>query len=165
LMTYGWAILVVLVVIGALAYFGVMKPETSLPERCELQQGFYCDDHRIVDLADAGVDYIQFNFQNGRGTGMMVERVVAHGTGELKTVVCDTGADLLALSWAGKSGLYIDNGASQLVTVPCGPNKLDDLSESGKKKFDLEVVWYDSTSTIDFSHTMKGQLLANIELQ
>ena len=28
LMTYGWAILVVLVVIGALAYFGILSPTT-----------------------------------------------------------------------------------------------------------------------------------------
>ena len=34
LMTYGWAILVVLVAIGALAYFGVLSPDRFLPERC-----------------------------------------------------------------------------------------------------------------------------------
>ncbi|MBI3036442.1 hypothetical protein HYY73_01620 [Candidatus Woesearchaeota archaeon] len=34
LMTYGWAILVVLVVIGALSYFGVLSPSTLLPEKC-----------------------------------------------------------------------------------------------------------------------------------
>ena len=34
LMTYGWAILVVLVVIGALAYFGVLSPKKLLPDKC-----------------------------------------------------------------------------------------------------------------------------------
>jgi len=33
LMTYGWAILVVLVAIAALAYFGVLSPEKFLPDR------------------------------------------------------------------------------------------------------------------------------------
>ena len=37
LMTYGWAILVVLIVIGALAYFGVLNPQNLLPEKCTLQ--------------------------------------------------------------------------------------------------------------------------------
>lgn len=32
LMTYGWAILVVLIAIGALAYFGVLSPERFKPE-------------------------------------------------------------------------------------------------------------------------------------
>ncbi len=34
LMTYGWAILVVLAAIGALAYFGVLSPTNFVPERC-----------------------------------------------------------------------------------------------------------------------------------
>jgi hypothetical protein len=34
LMTYGWSILVVLVAIGALAYFGVLDPKQFVPNRC-----------------------------------------------------------------------------------------------------------------------------------
>ena len=48
LMTYGWAILVVLVVIGALAYFGILNPEGLLPSRCTLQTGLRCVDHTIT---------------------------------------------------------------------------------------------------------------------
>ncbi|NTV22880.1 MAG: hypothetical protein HGA85_00705 [Nanoarchaeota archaeon] len=35
LMTYGWAILVVIAAIAALAYFGVLNPQNWLPEKCE----------------------------------------------------------------------------------------------------------------------------------
>ncbi len=47
LMTYGWAILVVLIAIGALAYFGVLSPERFLPEKCVIStgSGLYCDDY------------------------------------------------------------------------------------------------------------------------
>jgi hypothetical protein len=90
LMTYGWAILVVLVVIGALAYFGVLNPQNLLPDRCEMQQGFYCKDYRLVDVtAPAGSDdLITFTFQNGRGTGMLVTDVAITGTGDLAGVSC-----------------------------------------------------------------------------
>ena len=46
LMTYGWAILVVLVAIGALAYFGVLSPDQFLPEKCVISigTGLFCDD-------------------------------------------------------------------------------------------------------------------------
>ncbi len=46
LMTYGWAILVVLVAIGALAYFGVLSPEKFLPSKCVLPSGIACLDHK-----------------------------------------------------------------------------------------------------------------------
>jgi len=47
LMTYGWAILVVLAAIGALAYFGVLSPEKLLPEKCVLQPGIACISHKV----------------------------------------------------------------------------------------------------------------------
>jgi hypothetical protein len=45
LMTYGWAILVVLAAIGALAYFGVLSPEKQFPEVCMLPPGIACLGH------------------------------------------------------------------------------------------------------------------------
>lgn len=48
IMTYGWAILVVLVAIGALAYFGVLSPDRFLPSKCTLQSGIACIDSKAV---------------------------------------------------------------------------------------------------------------------
>ena len=48
LMTYGWAILVVLAAIAALAFFGVLSPEKFLPEKCILAPGIACVQHKIV---------------------------------------------------------------------------------------------------------------------
>ena len=48
LMTYGWAILVVLAAIAALAYFGVLSPEKFLPEKCILAPGLACVQHRVT---------------------------------------------------------------------------------------------------------------------
>ena|SRR3989338_3493350 len=48
IMTYGWAILVVLVAIGALAYFGVLNPGNFLPSKCTLQPGIACVDHKVT---------------------------------------------------------------------------------------------------------------------
>ena len=48
LMTYGWAILVVLVAVGALAYFGVLSPDKFLPAKCTLQAGLGCIDHKAT---------------------------------------------------------------------------------------------------------------------
>ena len=49
IMTYGWAILVVLVAIGALSYFGVLNPGRFLPSRCTLPAGIGCLDFEARD--------------------------------------------------------------------------------------------------------------------
>jgi len=47
LTTYGWAFLVILIMIGALAYFGVLSPSKILPNRCNMGAEFQCLDYAI----------------------------------------------------------------------------------------------------------------------
>ncbi|MDD9954294.1 MAG: hypothetical protein OXR66_08235 [Candidatus Woesearchaeota archaeon] len=49
-MTYGWAILVVLVAIGTMGYFGVLSPGKYLPDACIIS-GFQCEDAELALLA------------------------------------------------------------------------------------------------------------------
>ena len=44
LYTYGWAILLVLISIAALSYFGVLSPDNFLPEKCAMPSGITCLD-------------------------------------------------------------------------------------------------------------------------
>lgn len=52
LMTYGWAILVVLAAIGALAYFGVLNPSNFLPNKCVASPGWGCADKPVVTTTE-----------------------------------------------------------------------------------------------------------------
>ena len=46
LMIYGWVILVVLVAVGALSYFGFLNPDIFLPNNCKFQSGISCIDFK-----------------------------------------------------------------------------------------------------------------------
>ncbi|MBW3001533.1 hypothetical protein KY338_00045 [Candidatus Woesearchaeota archaeon] len=48
LLTYGWVILVFIVAIGALLYFGFLSPETFGQEQCEIVSGLDCKDVRAT---------------------------------------------------------------------------------------------------------------------
>ncbi len=65
-MTYGWAILVVLIAIGALAYFGVLNPGRFLPSSCTVVPGISCEDF-VVDYVDGTNDAITITLRNGMG--------------------------------------------------------------------------------------------------
>ncbi len=47
LATYGWAILVVLVTIGALAHFGILNPARYIPESCGLDVRYGCSNFLV----------------------------------------------------------------------------------------------------------------------
>lgn len=63
LMTYGWAILVVLAAIGALAYFGVLNPSNFLPDQCTASTGFGCVGKPVVSATN-----VSFVLTNGAGS-------------------------------------------------------------------------------------------------
>jgi uncharacterized protein (UPF0333 family) len=54
LLTYGWALIVVIVAVGALAYFGVMSPEKFLPEKCLIptSSGLWCSEFTSSSTAN-----------------------------------------------------------------------------------------------------------------
>lgn len=47
LTTYGWAFLVILVMISALGYFGILNPDRFLPERCNVGPEFACVEYAV----------------------------------------------------------------------------------------------------------------------
>ena len=94
LMTYGWAILVVLVAIGALAYFGVLSPDRFLPAKCTLQSGIACLDHKATTSS------IQIVIQNSLGYDI--------NTVSVRTPTCGPDSSTPALS-NGEKGTYTLN--------------------------------------------------------
>ncbi|MBW2997473.1 hypothetical protein KY349_04000 [Candidatus Woesearchaeota archaeon] len=78
LMTYGWAILVVLAAIVSLAYFGVLNPAKFFPESCALPSttGMACIDFKVLPdsahlliLNSGGRDYMINNVTIGTCSG------------------------------------------------------------------------------------------------
>ena len=55
LMTYGWALLVVIAAVGALAYFGILSPDAFLPEKCQGPSGLDCAGSAAVDSSGQGI--------------------------------------------------------------------------------------------------------------
>lgn len=74
LMTYGWAILVVLAAIGALAYFGVLNPAKFAPETCMATSGWGCQGKAVVDSTTLVV-----TVANGLGYRVNLNSSVAGG--------------------------------------------------------------------------------------
>ena len=85
IMTYGWAILVVLVAVGALAYFGVLSPDKFLPSKCVLQSGIACLDHKVTSTQ------VQVVIQNSLGFDLTSVIVKAGGCGASSAISLPNG--------------------------------------------------------------------------
>ncbi|MBS3101269.1 hypothetical protein J4204_03980 [Candidatus Woesearchaeota archaeon] len=137
LMTYGWAILVVLVAIGALAYFGVLSPDKFLPAKCTLQAGIACLDHKATATG------VTVRITNSLGFDIDTVSVRAGDCGDYPITVGSTGQATLA------------NGASFTYVIPC--------SLLGVTKYNKQVnVSYRVTETT-ITHNNVGQITTRVE--
>ena len=134
LMTYGWAILVVLVAVGALAYFGVLSPDKFLPSKCTLQPGLGCLDHK----ASATTNIISVVVQNSLGYDISGVSV--------KTQDCGADSDPATLA----------NGAKGQYDITCSP------ALTGSKYNGALNISYTITET-GLSHVNQGTLTTKLE--
>jgi len=137
LMTYGWAILVVLAAIAALAYFGVLSPDRFLPEKCTLPSGVAC-----LDFTGAS-SQVELVIQNSAGFDMQNVSVYINST-------ITTGFPCTA---AGDTTLT----DGEKDTYTCTPTP---VLPAGKFKGTLNIDYVNAQTTM--SHTKAGELILKI---
>lgn len=139
-MTYGWAILVVLVAIGALAYFGVLSPARFLPSSCTIGPGFACEDFQVtangawtinvrngMGKALTGVDLdLTVDSPGGAGAGSCSPAAVPDGsvtvcTGSAGSITAGTAGDkvkaTISFDYAGTESGALSHTKTGLLTT------------------------------------------------
>ena len=161
LMTYGWAILVVLIVIGALAYFGVLSPSTLLPEKCTFPVSLSCTDHTV------GQAQITLIMLNGAGRDMVVKSISASsqalgtgaGIGNLGCACNTTAAQTLR---NGQTATFVlsANSFGNIAACNTAPGTACTYADTGRDKNRYNItVYYSWTDSQAVTHTLAGELL------
>jgi len=148
LMTYGWAILVVLIALGALFYLGVFSPKT--PPTCIVSSPLTCIDVKAVDATAPNFDYMAVSVAS-TGTSSATLGVI--------TLSTPSGTTCLGNRW--------DNAnvpTTATTTRTCTPVGVDanPLTLTKGQKFSGTVtVTY--TPTGGTSHTVDMQVSGTVE--
>jgi hypothetical protein len=112
LMTYGWAILVALVVIGAIAYFGVLNQAKFLPGKCSISDGFSCAEYKLDSGEVSGTKQVKIYLQNNMGVDADVVLVEIEDEEGVSCTSSDNSNDLTSGGMANgvKSGAIVFDG-------------------------------------------------------
>lgn len=152
LMTYGWAILVVLAAIGALAYFGVLSPEKLVPERTTFTAPFPSSEAAVVSLSSGTV---QIALSNNYG-----QSITLLNTGETGTQDCASPTLNIYNETAGAyqdTNMTIKNGETFLLQYDCGASFIGSVGD----RFETELTFsYITPSGLVHTHsgTVSGQV-------
>ena len=73
LTTYAWAFLVIIIMVAALAYFGILNPSKLLPNRCNFPAEIGCEDFSM-DAEDGAADTFNLRLTNNVGEPITVNK-------------------------------------------------------------------------------------------
>ena len=135
LITYGWAILIVLVAIGSLAYFGVLSPDKFLPAKCTLPSDIACTDFLINSTANT----VEVFLTNGLGFDVTGVTIAAGQCPETGTAIS-----------------IANGGQTKISTATCSP-----ALQSGKK-FNEQLQLKYTNDESGMSHVVNGSITGRV---
>ena len=145
LMTYGWAILVVLVVIGALGYFGVLNPTALLPEKCMFGVEVACKDFQLL------TNQVALRLQNNIGETMLLDKFEAFQD-DKASALCGTNP----VTFKGKQSMQPGEVQSYSFSCNLGDKK-------GQKTKVYVNVWYKKGGAAGLPHRIEGEIFALVQ--
>jgi len=141
LMTYGWAILVVLIALGALFYLGVFNPKT--PSTCNANAPLTCTDV----VAD-----------NSAGTITLVLASTGTSDADVTGITIDSPSGITTCAFElGELGVISTDTPTGIKWDSCAfDNEGDKLSGSAEVTYQLQGSTETHTTTVQFSGTIEA---------
>lgn len=148
LTTYGWAFLVILIMIGTLAYFGILSPGKILPSRCSIGPEFECLDFQV----SATDNTFKMKLKNNVGEPIAVQSIILDSETSTK-FSCST---IPSNPTAWKTGEILDFSWSGCNAAATGMVS----GEKGKILFKLR--YYSVSSGSNYAREVSGEVFSSV---
>lgn len=156
LTTYGWAFLVILIMIGTLAYFGILSPSKLLPNRCNMGSEFQCLDYRITE--NGASSQVLIRLKNNVGEPINIPAVpegLSVGSETATQLACSTTTPSLPVTMkAGDIIDFVKGGCANMAAVG--------LIKGDKGKVNISITYNSVASGASYIKTVKGEILTTV---
>lgn len=140
LATYGWAIMVLLIMISMLTYFGVIDIKNFAPERCEIGAELACKDFTFIQDTTAGEVELKLFVANNLAERIFIYNITCKFENE----------DPITENFAIPKTL----GAEDELEISCKTNQVNILNSNGKLKADFSMTYKKKDKP--FEHDIDG---------
>ena len=156
LTTYGWAFLIILVMIGALAYFGVLDPSNFAAERCVAKTPLTCDGQNYIATNES----IRVSLRNGLNEDINLTNI-RYRTGSSEFVQCNT-----SVSAPANQTSFRVNG-SRTGELACGINASAPVTIGQRERIEIRYTECSGSdiTNCEFGRAGDIQLYTNIQEQ
>ena len=158
LTTYGWAFLVILIMVGTLAYFGILNPSNVLPSRCNIGADFQCLDYQISATANT----FRLRLKNGVGESLTISATssIVFGSESTTQYTCPTlstvdgVAPVFPLTWQASD-------INDYLWIGCN-SAAAGLAAGNKGKVLITINYYSTASGANYVKQVKGEVFSTV---
>ena len=153
LTTYGWAFLVILIMIGALAYFGILRPSRLLPDRCNFGPEVDCQDFQLSATGDT----IKEKLKNNVGEAISIPTLGMTVSAESSTsLTCGAATSVPPIGDVWPAGTIKD------FTFPaCGLGGVGFVAGE-KGKLSIQLRYFAVRSGSEYMHNIDGEIFGTV---
>jgi len=161
LTTYAWAFLVILIMIGALGYFGILQPSKILPDRCTFGTEINCIDYRINA---PGTDTFSLRLKNSVGEPIVIPAVATTGfdisSDSATAYTCTT---LTTIDGVAPPADYTWNSDTTVdfAFTGCNPAAAGFI-EGDKAKVLVTVKYHLAKSSATYTRQVQGEVFSTV---
>ena len=145
LTTYAWAFIVIIIVIAAIAYFGVLRPTKILPDRCNFNFGFGCEAYTATSGAAGSMTLLLKN-----GLGQVITLTSASASVEGPTTLTCSSTPTLPINW-------VTGNATTFAWTGCDFSAVG-FTRGDKGKVLVTLNYYDAKAGATFTHIADGEV-------
>ena len=150
LVTYGWAILMILILIAAISYFGVLNPKKLIPDRCTFSPEIECIAHSVT--VTSGDSTLRLRLKNNIGELITVSSIGLSSEGS-------TGISCLTpppnpTNWKFTESVDLEFADCNFVTAG--------FPEGETIKLFISIDFYPVTPGTDYVRSVQGELLTKV---
>ena len=162
IVTYGWALVAVMVLVAGLSFFGIFRPEDTLPEDCYISTEIECQDFRIYVNEISGnndEEFLEVYVRNVGREDLYVSKVQCIlGDNYNMTPVSDA---FIPTDFDVSRGAGVLR-TNRFATILCGGSGLDSEVLRSGTKAKAELILEVSTEN-SFPHQIRGEVIANVK--
>ena len=150
LTTYGWALLIILLMIGSLAYFGILSPSRLLPDRCNLGSEMKCLNSIIGELDD-GSGILRLKLKNN-----LPDQIIATSFETSSDSSTPFGCTVTPIGTTWASGEVKD-----IEFLGCN-NKASGVVQGTKSKVSFKMKYYREKTSPAYQKEIDGEIYAAV---
>ncbi len=146
-----------MILIGSIAYYGILDPGRFLPDRCQFENPILCTENFIIQKSITGT--LEVELINNYGSQILVTNAVVEDI-EGKKLGCDEILlDNVSIA-KGNQEMVWEQGSRKNLVVNCVNGDRLDIQESAR--FEIEMQWYPSNYEPSKSRIVRGEIFSRV---